>query len=97
MKVEIEFVRDIVGHNVATMKQMYSDWLKSPLSKSVKAVEHDLRVSGKFADTWQKCPKCNGQGIVSKPPYVAGDVYEWSSTSAVHTCDVCNGAKIIKR
>jgi len=57
----------------------------------------DAVVSGKFADAWQKCPKCDGQGIVSKPPYVAGDVHEWSSTSAVHTCNVCNGAKIIKR
>ena len=44
---------------------------------------------------WQLCPKCNGQGTVSKPPYVPGDVNEWSSTSSVHTCDVCNGAKII--
>lgn len=41
------------------------------------------------------CPKCNGQGIVSKPPYVAGDVHECSSTSATHTCDVCNGTKIL--
>lgn len=44
---------------------------------------------------YQLCPKCNGQGIVSKPPWVAGDVYEWSSTQTQFTCDVCNGAKII--
>ena len=44
---------------------------------------------------YQKCPKCDGQGAVSKPPYIAGDVFEWSSTSLSHTCDVCNGAKII--
>lgn len=44
---------------------------------------------------YQCCPKCNGQGTVSKPPYIAGDVYEWSSSSAVFPCDVCNGAKII--
>lgn len=44
---------------------------------------------------YQLCPKCNGQGIVSKPPWVAGDVYEWSSTQSQFTCDVCNGAKII--
>ena len=30
---------------------------------------------------YQLCPKCNGQGTVSKPPYIAGDVYEWSSIS----------------
>ncbi len=45
---------------------------------------------------YQICPKCNGQGMVSKPPYIAGDVYEWSSSSvAPFTCNVCNGAKII--
>lgn len=46
---------------------------------------------------WQKCPKCDGQGHLSKPPWVAGDVNEWSSTSASHLCDVCYGAKIIQR
>jgi len=44
---------------------------------------------------YQLCPKCGGQGTVSKPPYVAGDVYEWSSTSCSFTCNVCDGKKII--
>jgi hypothetical protein len=44
---------------------------------------------------YQICPKCNGQGIVSKPPYVAGDQHEWTSASTSFQCDVCNGAKII--
>lgn len=44
---------------------------------------------------YQLCPKCNGQGTVSKPPYISGDVYEWSSTSCQFQCDVCNGQKII--
>lgn len=44
---------------------------------------------------YQLCPKCNGQGTVSKPSYVPGDVYQWSSSSAVFQCDVCGGAKII--
>lgn len=44
---------------------------------------------------YQLCPKCNGQGTVSKPPYTAGDVYEWSSSSCQFQCDVCNGQKII--
>ena len=44
---------------------------------------------------YQLCPKCNGQGIVSKPPYVAGDVNQWSATSSSFGCDVCGGAKII--
>ena len=38
-----------------------------------------------------KCPTCNGQGIVSKPPWVAGDQDVWYSTTAMtwpcKTCD----------
>ena len=44
---------------------------------------------------YQLCPKCNGQGQVSKPPWIAGDVYEWSNSSSIFPCDVCNGQKII--
>lgn len=44
---------------------------------------------------YQLCPKCNGQGQISKPPYIAGDVHEWSSSSYIFPCDVCNGSKII--
>ena len=49
----------------------------------------------KSESVWQLCPKCNGQGTVSKPPYVAGDVNHWSSSSASFQCDVCEGKKII--
>lgn len=41
------------------------------------------------------CPKCNGQGTVSKPPYIAGDIHQWSSSSVIFNCDVCNGAKVL--
>ena len=44
---------------------------------------------------YQLCPKCQGQGIVSKPPYIAGDIDQWTDSSSSHSCDVCNGAKII--
>ena len=44
---------------------------------------------------YQLCPKCNGQGIVSKPPWVAGDINEWTSSAASYVCDLCNGAKVI--
>lgn len=43
----------------------------------------------------QLCPKCNGQGIVQKPPHVAGDVNEWISSNTIYTCDVCNGNKTL--
>ena len=44
---------------------------------------------------YQSCPKCNGQGTVSKPPHLAGDITQWTSSETSYTCDVCNGAKII--
>jgi len=44
---------------------------------------------------YQLCPKCNGQGRVSKAPYVSGDVEVWADTVTSHLCDVCNGAKVI--
>lgn len=46
--------------------------------------------------SFQKCPKCDGQGTVSKPPHIAGDVFEWVSSEIVHTCNVCNGKMIIE-
>jgi hypothetical protein len=46
---------------------------------------------------WQKCPKCDGQGIVSKPPYVAGDVNKWTSTQISYPCDLCGGMKVIRQ
>jgi len=45
---------------------------------------------------YQLCPKCNGQGTVSKPPWIDGDIFEWIDSSAGgYICNVCNGAKII--
>ncbi len=47
---------------------------------------------------WQLCPKCNGQGIVSKPPYVPGDVHQWSSTTqSAFICNLCGGTMKIAR
>lgn len=50
---------------------------------------------GSLASIPHKCPKCDGQGIVSKPPWIAGDVHQWSSAEVTYQCDVCQGAKII--
>jgi Zn finger protein HypA/HybF involved in hydrogenase expression len=44
---------------------------------------------------WQKCPKCDGQGIVSKPPYLNGEQQTWTAASSSFLCDVCGGKKII--
>ena len=40
---------------------------------------------------WQVCPKCNGQGHVSKPAWVPGDVDSWVDNKTSHTCSMCNG------
>lgn len=38
------------------------------------------------------CPVCNGQGIVSKPPNIPGDVNQWvSSGTGGYTCPACKG------
>ncbi len=42
-----------------------------------------------------KCPVCDGQGIVSKPPDIAGDVRTWTSTDTTHTCHACKGTGIV--
>ncbi len=39
----------------------------------------------------RKCPVCDGQGIVSKPPYIAGDVHEWTDSQTSHECHACGG------
>ncbi len=44
---------------------------------------------------YQKCPKCDGQGTVSKPSHIAGDVNQWTSADVSYICDVCQGNKII--
>lgn len=43
-----------------------------------------------------KCPVCDGQGHVIKPPWVAGDLHEWTAYStASNQCRACNGTGIV--
>jgi len=45
---------------------------------------------------YQTCPVCSGQGTVSRPPYIAGDVHEWTSSGTpVYPCTVCKGEGVI--
>lgn len=38
------------------------------------------------------CPNCQGQKIVSKPPWVAGDQDSWTSSSTgTYPCPTCMG------
>lgn len=46
--------------------------------------------------TIEKCPVCEGQGLVSRPPWIAGDQQEWTASSAgPYSCKVCQGRGII--
>jgi RecJ-like exonuclease len=42
------------------------------------------------------CPVCHGQGTVSKPPWVTGDVVMWTSDRTSYPCQVCGGAGIVE-
>ena len=45
---------------------------------------------------YQKCPVCDGTGLVSRPPGVAGDQETWfSSSSGPYPCRVCNGNGVL--
>ena len=79
----IEQLYDVVTDDYYNLKEQHSE-----IFKFLEANYHK-------AASFQLCPKCNGQGSVSKPSYVPGDVHHWSSTSATHLCDVCNGQKIL--
>ena len=40
----------------------------------------------------QLCPLCGGQGFISKPSYIAGDVHNWcDNMSGGYTCMICGG------
>lgn len=45
------------------------------------------------------CPVCNGAGMVSRPPWVAGDQPQWTSgnTTDQHKCKACNGTGVVWR
>lgn len=44
---------------------------------------------------YQKCPVCDGQGILNKPEWVAGDQETWVSNKPTYTCHLCKGKQII--
>jgi len=44
----------------------------------------------------QACPVCNGTGKVSRPPWIAGDVYMWTGAGAgPYVCHSCGGTGYI--
>jgi len=66
------------------------------LRKEVQMLRKQLEKAEAHSQPYyQLCPKCHGQGIVSKPPLLAGDVNEWTGSESSYPCDVCNGAKTL--
>jgi len=66
------------------------DWAKHELAlwRSIRTlIEHGFP---------HKCPVCDGHGTVSRPPWVAGDQPEWTtSDTATYPCQACGGTGII--
>jgi hypothetical protein len=51
-----------------------------------------------MSETPHRCPVCNGTGLVSHPPHIAGDVQTWTDSNAgPYQCTVCCGSGIIWR
>lgn len=45
---------------------------------------------------YQACPCCNGSGLVSRPPWVAGDQQAFSASSCgPWPCKACNGSGML--
>ena len=43
-----------------------------------------------------KCPVCDGQGHLNRPPWVAGDQLMWTDSDiALHQCHACSGSGIV--
>jgi hypothetical protein len=45
--------------------------------------------------TAQLCPKCQGQGVVSRPPWIPADVQAWNGPLITYTCNLCGGRMVI--
>lgn len=42
------------------------------------------------------CPKCQGQGVVSRPPWLPADIQVWNShNTGPYVCDLCHGLKVV--
>ena len=51
-----------------------------------------IRAYGEQAGAIQKCPVCDGTGLVSRPPSVAGDQPTWvDSQTGPYPCKRCEG------
>jgi len=77
---------DTIEKHVDLIKEVAELYKDSALEAQAKELQKDY---------YQLCPKCSGQGTVTKPPYVPGDVDGWITSQSAWTCDICNGDKTI--
>lgn len=46
---------------------------------------------------WQKCPVCDGVGMVSGGYFLrAGDYHGWTSDKTMESCKVCGGTGLLQ-
>lgn len=63
------------------------------LGTSACSPSPSIVVSGPYT-----CPVCTGQGRVTRPPHVAGDIPVWASSGTeLYDCRACKGTGIVWR
>jgi len=80
-------------NNNNKIKTMAKKYYKQPNNDITEDVIYNYSITNTIP--YQLCPKCSGQGVVSKQPHIVDDIHQWESTSSSFVCDVCNGDKII--
>ena len=68
---------------------------RNPTDDPVPLFRYDIPQQTSLEKCPHKCPVCDGQGIVSKPPHIAGDQLTWTDNQTSHTCHACNGAGVV--
>ena len=56
---------------------------------------NEIKIINRYPEITSCCPVCNGTGIVSRPPWIAGDVTEWCSGGTQYACKACQGKGVI--
>lgn len=83
------------AQNIDNNSETYKSGAGFGFSCGYEKAMTDFAASRSGGVQWQKCPKCDGQGTVSRPPYIAGDVNEWTSSETHFECNLCNGKMVI--
>ena len=90
---EFEKIKDELDEFDGIHPYIFKGWLTDSRPVEAEVMPNEVVAGGQ----WQKCPKCDGQGIVSKPPYIAGDQNTWASAETSYICNLCNGQMVIKQ